>query len=116
MTFRVADCKKEAAFYVALRAGRCTPTTARGQCSTSSRGARWCSGRFPTESFEATAPAGSADRRGGPVHAVMESFGFAIDKWNAKIVEQELRARGLTPVADNGENGRESLHVKDSDR
>lgn len=70
----------------------------------------------PAESFEATAPAGSDDRRGGPVHAVVESFGFAIDKWNAKTVEQELRARGLTPVADNGEIGFESFHVKDSDQ
>lgn len=113
VTFRVADYKKEAAFYVALM----------GWTLRSDDGSRavldidgWGTVVFKpaaADSFEA--PAGADTARGGPVHAVVESFGFAIDKWNAKTVEQELRTRGLAPVADNGDNGFESFHVKDPD-
>jgi catechol 2,3-dioxygenase-like lactoylglutathione lyase family enzyme len=50
-----------------------------------------------------------------PVRAVVEGFGFAIEPWNARTVEQELRRRGLNPVADNDGKGFESFHVKDPD-
>jgi catechol 2,3-dioxygenase-like lactoylglutathione lyase family enzyme len=46
---------------------------------------------------------------------VVDGFGFAIDKWNAKKVEAELQKRGLKPVADNHGKGFESFHVKDPD-
>ena len=58
------------------------------------------------------AAGGQAD---APVTAVIESFGFVIDKWDAKNVEAELTKRGLTPVADNDGKGFESFHVKDPD-
>jgi catechol 2,3-dioxygenase-like lactoylglutathione lyase family enzyme len=49
------------------------------------------------------------------VRAVVESFCFVIDPWNAKKVEAELRKRGLNPVADNDGKGFESFHVTDPD-
>jgi catechol 2,3-dioxygenase-like lactoylglutathione lyase family enzyme len=42
-------------------------------------------------------------------------LGFAIDPWNARLVEQELRRRGLNPIADNDGKGFESFHVRDPD-
>jgi catechol 2,3-dioxygenase-like lactoylglutathione lyase family enzyme len=59
--------------------------------------------------------AASANSRRGPVKTLVTSFGFAIDKWNAKTVEQELKARGLSTVADNDGKGFESFHVTDPD-
>ena len=52
--------------------------------------------------------------RGGG-RAMVESFCFGIEPWDAKTVEAELRKRGLTPVADNDGKGFESFHVKDPD-
>ena len=52
---------------------------------------------------------------GGGPRAEVTSFCFAIDKWNAKTVEAELRKRGLNPVAENDGKGFESFHVKDLD-
>src|SRR3954470_23139086 len=46
---------------------------------------------------------------------IVDSFCFGIEPWDAKQVEKELRARGLTPVADNDGKGFESFHVKDPD-
>ena len=53
-------------------------------------------------------------RAAASARVVVESFSFAIDRWNAKNVEAELRKRGLTPVADNDREF-ESFHVKDPD-
>src|SRR5258706_34511 len=61
------------------------------------------------------AAAAESGARGGGGRAVVESFCFAIDQWNARKVEAELRKRGLTPVADNDGRGFESFHVKDPD-
>ena len=47
--------------------------------------------------------------------AVVDSFCFGIEPWNADTVEAELKKRGLAPVADNEGNGFESFHVKDPD-
>jgi catechol 2,3-dioxygenase-like lactoylglutathione lyase family enzyme len=47
--------------------------------------------------------------------AVVQSFGFVIEPWNAAKVEAELKKRGLDPVADNDGHGFESFHVKDPD-
>jgi catechol 2,3-dioxygenase-like lactoylglutathione lyase family enzyme len=47
--------------------------------------------------------------------AVVKSFCFVIEPWNAKTVETKLRKRGLSPVAENDGDGFESFHVKDPD-
>jgi catechol 2,3-dioxygenase-like lactoylglutathione lyase family enzyme len=103
ITFRVADPGKEAAFYAALM----------GWTVRSDDGAKvvmdiggWGTAIFrkaPVESFASAA------------RAVVEGFGFSIEPWNTRTVEQELRKRGLTPVADRDGNGFESFHVKDPD-
>jgi len=98
ITFRVGDYKKEAAFYAALMG--LTPRLDDGtQAVMDVNG-------WGTVIFK-QAP----DTR----IAVIESFGYVIDKWDAKKVEAELKARGLTPVADNRAGGFESFHVKDPD-
>jgi catechol 2,3-dioxygenase-like lactoylglutathione lyase family enzyme len=112
LTFRVADYKKEAAFYVALM----------GWKLRSDDGAKavvdvgdWGSVIFkqaPAESFDAP---GGGGGRGGPVRAVVESFCFGIEPWNARTVEAALRKRGLNPVAENDGSGFESFRVKDPD-
>jgi catechol 2,3-dioxygenase-like lactoylglutathione lyase family enzyme len=61
---------------------------------------------------------GGRGGRGGaraPVNALMESFCFGIEPWNAKKIEAELTKRGLNPVADTDGRGFESFHVKDPD-
>jgi len=113
VTFRVAEPQKEAAFYAALMGWRVR----------SDEGTRvvmdmrdWGTVIFrqaPAESFTSSGPIGGA--RPVAVRAVVEGFGFAIEPWNARTVEQELRKRGLNPVADNDGKGFESFHVKDPD-
>jgi catechol 2,3-dioxygenase-like lactoylglutathione lyase family enzyme len=115
ITFRVAEPQQEAAFYAALM----------GWKLRSDDGTRvvmdmgdWGTAVFrkvSADSFAAPAPA--AGRVGGraPVRAVVEGYGFSIEPWNAKSVEQELRKRGLNPVAENDGKGFESFHVKDLD-
>ena len=110
LTFRVADYKKEAAFYIALM----------GWSLRSDDGKRavldvgsWGSVIFrpaPADSFET-----SGSGRGGVVHAAVESFCFGIEPWSAAAVEAELKKRGLAPIAEQGPNGFESFHVKDPD-
>ena len=46
---------------------------------------------------------------------MVTNFCFVIEPWNAKVVESQLRKRGLNPVADNDGRGFESFHVKDPD-
>jgi len=114
ITFRVAEPQKEAAFYAALMGWRIR----------SDEGTRvvidmgdWGTAIFrqaPVESFVAPAQA-NGGAGSVPVRAVVEGFGFAIAPWNARTVEQELRKRGLNPVADNDGKGFESFHVKDPD-
>lgn len=38
------------------------------------------------------------------MRAVVESFSFAIDPWNAGKVAAERRKRGMAPLVDNGGN------------
>ena len=99
VTFRVADYKKEAAFYAAVMGW-----TLR---SDDGKQAVMDVGSWGSVVFRQAPP-------GGP-RAVAEGFGFAIDKWNARTVEAELRKRGLAPVPDNDGKGFESFHVKDPD-
>lgn len=96
ITFKVADPAKEAAFYAALM-GWTPQASSAGEFTLTI-------GNWGTVVFQG----------GGGPRAEVTSFCFAIDKWNAKAVEAELRKRGLSPVADN--NGSfESFHVKDPD-
>jgi len=62
---------------------------------------------------------GAGGGRGGgapraPRNAAFDGFCWGIDPWDAKKVEAELRARGLSPVADN-QGSFQSFHVKDPD-
>jgi catechol 2,3-dioxygenase-like lactoylglutathione lyase family enzyme len=119
VTFRVADYQKEAAFYAALMGWK--PRSDDGKQAVMDLG-DWGSVIFrqaPADAFEPQASsAGEARGRGGqatPVRAVVESFCFVIEPWNAKTVEAELRKRGLAPVAVNDGKGFESFRVKDPD-
>ena len=118
LTFRVADYKSEAAFYIALM--EWTLRSDDGKQAVLDMG-DWGSAIFrqaPAESFQSSAAAGGGRGRGEPVKVAVESFSFVIDKWNAKTVEAELRKRGLTPIADNDPQwgkGFESVRVKDPD-
>lgn len=110
VTMRVADHKAEAAFYTALMGW-----TLRSQSDAESV---MDIGNFGTMVFRQTdefanAPAGRGNRPA--TRAVVESFCFGIEPWNAKTVEAELRKRGLNPVADNRAGGFESFHVTDPD-
>ena len=114
LTFQVADYQKEAAFYIALMGWKLRNDD--GKQAVLDIGA-WGSVIFKQASPQAfdAAGAGGGGGRGGPVRAVVESFCFVIEPWNAKHVETELRKRGLTPVAENEGQGFESFHVKDPD-
>jgi catechol 2,3-dioxygenase-like lactoylglutathione lyase family enzyme len=114
LRFRVADYQKEAAFYIALMGWRLR--------SDDGKQAVMDIGDWGTVIFQQgaaappTAPPPSGAGRGrGPANATVEGFAFEIAPWNAKTVEAELRKRGLTPIAENGDGGFESFHVKDPD-
>jgi catechol 2,3-dioxygenase-like lactoylglutathione lyase family enzyme len=116
LTFRVADYRKEAAFYIALMGWKLRSDD--GTQAVLDMG-DWGSAIFKQAapgSFDGAAAAADGGRgRGGPVRVAVESFSFAIDPWDAKKVEAELRKRGMTAVADNDGKGFESFHVKDPD-
>ena len=63
-------------------------------------------------------PAAGRGGQGGPPraprNAAFDGMAWGIDKWDAKKVEAELKARGLSPVADN-HGDYQSFHVKDPD-
>lgn len=112
VTFQVADYPKEAAFYAALMGWKLRSDD--GTQAVMDVG-EWGSVVFRKAGPGVLESASSSGGRGGPARAVVTSFGFAIDTWNAKTVEAELRKRGLSPVADNDGKGFESFHVKDPD-
>lgn len=65
--------------------------------------------------------AGANGGRGGqggppraPRNAAFDGMAWGIDKWDARKVEAELKARGLSPVADN-HGDYQSFHIKDPD-
>ena len=108
ITFRVVEPQREAAFYAALI----------GWKLRSDDGTRVVMemGDWGTVVFRKAAPE-SFDSVAGRTRArvAVEGYGFSIEPWNAKLVEQELRKRGLDPKADNDGKGFESFHVKDPD-
>ena len=114
VAFRVADYKKEAAFYAALMGWKLRSDD--GTKAIMDIG-DWGSAVFRAAAPEtpAAAPAGRGRGRGGAANATVESFCFAIEPWNAKTIEAELKKRGLTPVADNDGRGFESFRVSDPD-
>ena len=99
ISFQIPDYRKEAAFYIALMGWKLR--------SDDGKQAVLDIGNWGTAIFKA-APADQTT-------ALVDGFGFAIEPWNARTVEAELRKRNLDPVADNGGNGFESFHVKDPD-
>jgi catechol 2,3-dioxygenase-like lactoylglutathione lyase family enzyme len=96
ITFLMPDYRKEAAFYMALMGWKLRRDD--GTQAVLDIGG-WGSAVFKQAPERAT--------------AVVDSIGWVIEPWNAKTVEVELRARGLTPLPDNDGRGFESFHVKD---
>jgi len=97
ITFAVGDHRSEASFYEALMGW--TLRDANDQRALLEVG-DWGSVIF---------------KKGTARSAVVESFGFVIEPWNALTVEAALKRRGLEPVVDNDGQGFESFHVKDPD-
>ena len=98
ITFEMPDYRKEAAFYVALMGWRVR--------SDDGKRAVLDIGNSGTAIFE-----GAPEQQS----AVVKSICYVIEPWNSKTVENELRKRGLNPIAENGASGFESFHVKDPD-
>ena len=74
----------------------------------------------PPPPAPANPPANPNAGRGGqggarpPRNAAFDGMAWGIDKWDAKKVESELKARGLNPVADN-HGAFQSFKIKDPD-
>jgi catechol 2,3-dioxygenase-like lactoylglutathione lyase family enzyme len=98
ISFRVADYKKEAAFYIALMGWKLRHDD--GQ-----------------QAILDIGPWGSAIFKQAPAQrtAAVDALAFVIEPWNAKTIEAELRKRGLNPIADNDGKGFESFHINDPD-
>jgi catechol 2,3-dioxygenase-like lactoylglutathione lyase family enzyme len=100
ISFQVRDYRKEAAFYVALMGWKLRSDD--GKQAVLDIG-NWGSAIFKAAPLLEETP------------ALVDGFGFAIEPWNARAVEAELRKRDLNPVADNNSKGFESFHIKDPD-
>ena len=98
ITFEMPDYRKEAAFYVSLMGWKLR--------SDDGKQAILDIGDWGSVIFQEAPERQSA---------VVKSFCFVIEPWDAKTVEAELRKRGLNPVAENDGNLFESFHVKDPD-
>jgi catechol 2,3-dioxygenase-like lactoylglutathione lyase family enzyme len=96
ITFVMPDYRKEAAFYIALMGWRLRSDDG-------------------TQAVLDIGNWGSAVFKQAPQHdkASVDSICWVIEPWNAKKVEADLRARGMTPVRDNDGKGFESFHIKD---
>jgi len=99
ISFQVPDYRKEAAFYIALMGWKLR--------SDDGKQAVLDIGNWGSAIFKAAPPEQTT--------VLVDGFGFAIEPWNAKTVEAELRKRDLNPVADKDGKGFESFHVKDPD-
>jgi catechol 2,3-dioxygenase-like lactoylglutathione lyase family enzyme len=127
LTMLVADYQKEAAFYTALIGWKQRSDDGSQAVMDIGDWGTVILRNAPPETFATPGgrgggAGGGAGRGGepganprGPVTALVTSFCFGIANWNAKKVEADLRARGLSPVADNDGKGFESFHVKDPD-
>ena len=116
ITWGVADPQREAGFYTALMGWRLRGDDGRRVVMDMGDWGTAVFRKVPADSF---APPPQAEGRGAggrpPARAVVEGLGFSIEPWNARAVEQELRKRGLNPIADNDGKGFESFHIKDPD-
>ncbi|HYV98592.1 MAG TPA: VOC family protein, partial [Gemmatimonadaceae bacterium] len=110
ITWRVVDPRKEAAFYAALMGWKVRSADAQRVVMDIGDVGTAVFRKVPADSFAAP-----SNGRSNRPQAAVETIGFVIEPWDARNVERELRARGMTPVADNGANGAESFHVKDRD-
>jgi catechol 2,3-dioxygenase-like lactoylglutathione lyase family enzyme len=99
ISFQVPDYRKEAAFYIALMGWKLR--------SDDGKRAVLDIGDWGSAIFKAAPPEQTT--------VLVDGFGFAIEPWNAKTVEAELRKRDLNPVVDKDGKGFESFHVKDPD-
>lgn len=111
LTFDVADYRKEAAFYIALMGWKLRSDNGRQAVLDIGDWGSAILRQAPLSAFPTTRGFGGR----APAHAIVRTFCFAIEPWDAKTVAAELRKRGMTPVADNGAGGFESFHVKDPD-
>jgi len=102
LSCQVTDYPKEAAFYQALMGWNISSDDGKqAVLDIGDWGGLVLRGGFP------------ADRTAR--HAVFDNFCWGIEPWDATKVEAELRARGLTPVADHHGADFQSFHVKDPD-
>ena len=137
-SMRVADYKKEAAYFAALmnwkirsddgtkavldigdwggiviHGGYQPPApagaTGGGRAAATRRGWRGGRGGAAAGRGGAAADVAAARRRG----AVFDGFCWGIAPWDTKKVEAELKKRGLDPVADHDGKDFQSFHVKD---
>ena len=124
ISMQVVDYQKEAAFFVALMGWKLrSDDGTKAVLDIGDFGSMIIRGGLVVPPPPAPAAGDSAGRggrggRGGaraPVNALVDSFCFGIEPWNAKKVEAELTKRGLSPVADNDGKAFESFHVKDPD-
>jgi catechol 2,3-dioxygenase-like lactoylglutathione lyase family enzyme len=113
LTMVVTDYRGEAAFYNALMGWTLRSDDGKqAMMDMGDRGTIILRGAEPGTFSDSGGRAAGGGRAAS--HAVVESFAFAIDPWDARKVEAELRRRGLSPVADNS-GPFESFHIKDPD-
>lgn len=103
VTMDVVDYRKEAAFYAALLGWTLREDDGKQAVMDIGDIGSCIFRAAPAESF------GTSAQR-----AAIRSFGWVIDKWDAKAVAAALQQRGMTPVADN-KGAFQSFWVKDPD-
>jgi len=115
-TCQVADYPKEAAYYQALMNWKIRSDDGKqAVLDIGDWGGLILRGGYvaPPPPANAPAPPAGAPPR-APRNAAFDGMAWGIDKWDAKKVEAELKARGLSPVADN-HGDFQSFKVKDPD-
>ena len=118
LSCQVADYPKEAAFYAALMNWKIRSDDGKeAVLDIGDWGGLVLRGGYQAPSGGDAAPAGGRGAAPGgaprpPRLAVFDSFCWGIEPWDAKKVEAALKARGLSPVADN-HGDFQSFHVKD---
>jgi catechol 2,3-dioxygenase-like lactoylglutathione lyase family enzyme len=129
LSCQVVDYPKEAAYYAALMNWKIRSDDGKqAMLDIGDWGGLLLRGGYvappapPAPAAGDAAAGGRGGGRGGPPRAprlaAFDGFCFGIDPWDAKKVEAELRARGLSPIADNdAQRGKDfqSFHVKDPD-
>lgn len=116
LTCQCADYAKEAAYYQALMNWKIRSDDGRqATLDIGDWGGLVLRGGYvaPPPPANAPAPPAGAPPR-APRNAAFDGMAWGIDKWDAKKVEAELKARGLAPVADN-HGDFQSFLVKDPD-